>query len=91
MKKVIVNEKQEKKLLEHSADAQLEMRNSFAMFFAYIIERIEKIKLRLMEIKDFIEQDSYAKNNEIKFKPFFDDINRLYDLIEHIYDNIPQQ
>ena len=81
----------EKKLLEHSVENQQEMRDTFVLFLEYIVKRIENINYELMEIKSFIEQDSYAKKNAIKFKPFFDDINKLYELMEHIYDNMPYE
>lgn len=81
----------EKKLLEHSVENQQEMRDTFVLFLEYIVKRFENINYELMEIKSFIEQDSYAQKNAIKFKPFFDDINKLCELMEHIYDNMPYE
>lgn len=51
----------EKKLLEHSVENQQEMRDALVLFLEYIVRRIENINFELMEIKSFIEQDSYAK------------------------------
>lgn len=58
-------------------------------FLDIIIRRLEEVNFYLTEVKDFIERDSYAKENAEKLKPFFDDIYELIDKVEHIYDNMP--
>lgn len=71
-----------KKLSEHDQDALLS-------FLDYMTVRLEEISYQLRELKSFIENDGYAKENAETFKLFFDDINKLADLAEHIYDNMP--
>lgn len=58
-------------------------------FLDYITVRLEEVNYQLMEVKVFIENDGYAKENAEKLKPFFDDISQLIDKVEHIYDNVP--
>ena len=58
-------------------------------FLDIIIRRLEIVNSNLLEVKEFIETDPYAKENNERFKPFFDDINNLIDSVDHIYDNMP--
>ena len=60
-------------------------------FLDIIIRRLEEVDYNLMEIKDFIERDSYAKENAEKLKPFFNDIYELINKVDHIYDNMPYE
>lgn len=60
-------------------------------FLDIIVRRLEEINLNVMQIKDFIEQDTYAKENAEKLKPFIEDINKLSNVVEHIYDNMPTE
>lgn len=62
---------------------------ALSSFLDIIVNRLEEVNCNLMEIKDFIEKDYYAKENSEKLKPFFDDIYGLIDKVEHIYDKIP--
>ena len=60
-------------------------------FLNIIIRRLEVVNSNLLEVKEFIETDPYAKENLEKFKPFFDDINNLINSVDHIYDNMPYE
>jgi hypothetical protein len=109
MKRIVVNEKQKKNLLEisdlddfnptlnnevvPSEDPEEEEKRLEALssFLNIIIRRLEEVSSNLLEVKEFIETDPYAKENIEKFKPFFDDINNLINSVDHIYDNMPYE
>ena len=65
--------------------------NAFFSFRDYIIERLDEIDSKLVEVKDFIEKDAYAKENADELEFFLNDIYDLIDSVEHIYDNLPDE
>jgi hypothetical protein len=93
MKRIVINENQEKQVMEMSEfenDSEKDM-TALISFLDYITIRLEEINSQLIEIKSFIENDGYAKENEEKLRPFFNDIHNLVNLVDHIYDNIPYE
>ena len=97
MKKIILNEKQEDILLNSLNKPDLQEKseeerlNELSSFLEIIVERISDIESQVLEIKEYIDNDEYAKTNSQKFKLFFDDINNLNELTTHIYDNMPYE
>lgn len=97
MKKIILNENQEDALLNSLNATSLgekseeERLNDLSSFLDIIIERMDDIETQVSELKEYIDNDEYAKANLLKFKLFFDDINNLNELTTHIYDNMPYE
>lgn len=77
------------KELESLTPDEEERIEALGSFLDIIITRLEEVSHNLMEVKEFIEEDPYAKENVDKFKPFFDDIYNLIEKVGHIYDNMP--
>ena len=65
------------KELESLTPDEEERIEALGSFLDIIITRLEEVSHNLMEVKEFIEEDPYAKENVDKFKPFCDDIYNL--------------
>ena len=76
---------------EMKVEERRKKQNAYFSFRDYIIERLDEIDSKLVEVKDFIEKDTYAKENAEEIEFFLDDINNLIDSMEHIYDNLPDE
>jgi hypothetical protein len=103
MKKIIISETQKDEIFNNTEQNTYEVNGDadkpkeeitpeeIDYFLSIVVERLIEVEEKLAEIKDFIENDEFAKSNKIEFEKFFKDVNDFSEKVEHIYDNMPYE
>lgn len=103
MKKIIISETQKDEIFNNTEQDTYEVNGvadnpeeditpeEIDYFLSIVVERLMEVEEKLAEVKDFIENDEFAKTNKIEFEKFFKDVNDFSEKVDHIYDNMPYE